>query len=303
MAIDLTRFYEQSQRVTDRMTNAEMIRLRQEYRASLRVIQNDLAQMYAKHARDGVLSMNDMAKYNRLDNLEKAVNKELGRLGGVNTRSVKRLASDIYQESFFRSAFAIERGTELNLAFGQLPTRQVEAAVRNPLMDLALNRNQQLVREGVKREITQGIIRGLSYPDVAQNIKGRMEGNLNNVDRIARTEGHRVREQGNFDSMLHAESKGVIMRKRWVATLDNRTRDLHRDLDGQEVDTEEDFVSPSGASGPGPGLLGSAEDDIFCRCSMIAVIAGYEPEVRRNAESGMMPYKTYREWEAAKVKD
>jgi uncharacterized protein with gpF-like domain len=232
--------------------------------------------------------------------LEKSINAELGRQGGINTRTVHTLAGEVYQEAFFRSAFAIEIGTELNLAFGQLAPRQIEAAVRNPLMEIALKRNQELVKDGIRREVTQGLIRGLAYPDVAQNLKGRMEGNLNNVDRIARTEGHRAREQGTYDSLLHAASKGVNMKRRWLSALDMRTRDLHQEMDGQEVGIDEDFVSPSGASGPGPGMMGSAEDDINCRCTVIGVIAGYEPELRNKAESGMMSYITYDEWEKNK---
>lgn len=297
--MDLNRFYRQSQLATDRMTAQTMRRIQREYRDSLKVIDSQLAAIHRKYAVGGELSMSEMTKYNRLANLEKGINKELGRLGGTNTRSVKRLAGDIYHESFYRTAFAIERGTQLNLAFGQLSPNQVLAAIENPLMDIALVRNQQLAREGIKREITQGIIQGLSYPDMAKNLQRRMEGNLNNVDRIARTEAHRAREMGDLRALQHAESKGVIMQKMWVSALDEHTRDTHQELDGQTVGVDEYFVSPEGHEALAPGLFGVAEEDINCRCSKIGVIEGYGPTVRR-AEEGLMPYQTYREWKEAK---
>ncbi|MNH45229.1 hypothetical protein D3C79_1076160 [compost metagenome] len=46
--------------------------------------------------------------------------------------------------------------------------------------------------------------------------------------------------------------------------------------------------------------MGSAKDDINCRCSIRTEIVGYEPTVRRarddNGKSVLIPYTTYDEW-------
>lgn len=37
-------------------------------------------------------------------------------------------------------------------------------------------------------------------------------------------------------------------------------------MDGQTINAGENFKSPSGAEGPGPGMMGTAAEDVLCRC-------------------------------------
>ena len=55
-------------------------------------------------------------------------------------------------------------------------------------------------------------------------MRNRLEIDMNKTLRIARTEGHRVIEESSYDSLVHAENMGIKAKKRWVATLDERTR-------------------------------------------------------------------------------
>jgi hypothetical protein len=71
-------------------------------------------------------------------------------------------------------------------------------------------------------------------------------------------------------------------------------------MDGQKRALDENFNSPSGASGPCPGSLGTSSEDIRCRCAMREEIAGYEPKVRRARDEGIIPYQRYDEWAKAK---
>ena len=47
---------------------------------------------------------------------------------------------------------------------------------------------------------------------------------LNMAMRIARTEGHRVNQQGFLDAGTEAKKKGTDIIKQWDATLDSVTR-------------------------------------------------------------------------------
>ncbi|MES1921855.1 hypothetical protein MHBO_003390, partial [Bonamia ostreae] len=130
-----------------------------------------------------------------------------------------------------------------------------------------------------------------------------LNNNANNSLRIAATETHRVTNQARQDSYEHAEDKGLNFLKVWVASLDERTRSSHRALDGKKVKPNENFTSPvTGASGPGPGMMGTAADDINCRCRTITEFEGYETEqaFRRargvDGKNKVIKYKTYEEW-------
>lgn len=87
---------------------------------------------------------------------------------------------------------------------------------------------------------------------------------------IARTETHTA---ANFGAQEAAELTGLDMKREWVASLDDRTRETppdefdHASADGQIVGMKEPFVV-SGEELMFPGdPAGSAGNIILCRCS------------------------------------
>ena len=283
----------QSDRVADRLT-ATLIKeeLLPAYRQSLDSIRAEVGLLYEKHAKDGVLSMSDVTQYNRLKNTEKRIAAEMGRLQDKQVRTTSKTIKGVYEESFYRTAYAIEFEAQAKLRFGELPSKQVDAAIVNPMdrigwKDRTLE-GARLATRQVREEIAQGIIQGKGYPEVAREVKDRMGMAAYRAERIVRTEAHRAREMGKLASLEHAAKEGVEMEKVWDAAMDQRTRDSHQGLDGQVVPVfDEDgnpgiFISPvTGATAEYPGGFGVAEEDINCRCAAAGQIMGYGPEVRR----------------------
>ena len=65
------------------------------------------------------------------------------------------------------------------------------------------------------------------------------------------------------------------MWKRWVATMDSRTREDHLAMDGVEVPQDEPFVLPDGSKMMFPGDISMGADVsqvVNCRCTMIEFI-------------------------------
>jgi hypothetical protein len=91
---------------------------------------------------------------------------------------------------------------------------------------------------------------------------------LNNSLRIARTEGHRVQQQSQWNALRTAKEKGTDVVKQWDATLDDRTRPDHKILDGQ-IRKLDAYFEVSGHRAMHPGSLGVASEDIHCRCCML----------------------------------
>ena len=299
--------FEQSQKQTDkaieRLAGKHQKSITREYAKALKEIRSKLATAYEKHAVGKELTYAEMSKYNRLANLEEGIFKEVNKLTGKNATKLKHSLGEVYQESYQRTAFNVEREVQAKLAFGKLDPKTIEAAVENPLDKVGFlkrNRsNQDRLKDQLSSELTQGLIKGESYQDVARRLKKRMDVGATNMDRIAQTEMHRCHMQGKRKGLDHAESKGVKMRYQWVATLDQRTRDTHQDYDGMLTVTDDGkqmFDLPGIGLVEGPGMTGIAEEDINCRCAMIGVIEGYEPKVRRSREEGKIPYQAYREY-------
>ena len=269
------------------------------YKAALKDLRLQLATLYEKYSVNGVLSYADMAKYNRLNSMIGGMTETLKATTKNTSKAILQANKKIFERSYYHNAFLIEKTAQVKLAFGVLNPKVVQASVENPIAGLTLSETLQTNRLAIitkiKQELTQGVIKGEPYSRIAKRIATVLGNDAAKANRVVRTEAHRNSNQAHLDSMDHAASHGVKTKKMWVATLDDRTRDTHADLDGQTVEMDEDFRSSSGARGQGPGLFGDPAEDINCRCEMITVIEGYEPTERR-AGKEVVPYTTYKEW-------
>ena len=298
--MSLTSKFEQSDRTLDRLQRDFERQLIISYQKSLKEIRGQLAVAYEKYGG----SFAEMQKYNRLTNLERNIGKEIGKLTGKNAVTLRKGIGGAFQESYYRAGFTIETTAQAKLGFAQLSKKAIEASIDNPLDRvgwLQRNReNQALLTRQMKQQLTQSLIQGESFEQASRRIKKRMDVGATNVVRIAQTEMHRAQSAGRLGGLHQAASKGVVMKKVWVATLDSRTRDEHRDLDGSTIELDDNFVSEEG-KGQAPGQLGSASSDINCRCSIVSVINGYEPKLRRARGEGVIPYTKYNDWKKNRI--
>ena len=94
---------------------------------------------------------------------------------------------------------------------------------------------------------TQGVIQGESIPEISRRIANKLSSaNMVSMTRCARTAMTGAHNSGRIEAMHNAEDLGIKVQKLWIATLDSRTRDWHRDLDGQLAEVDEPFYSHFG---------------------------------------------------------
>lgn len=84
--------------------------------------------------------------------------------------------------------------------------------------------------------------------------------------RIARTEGGRISNESAYDASIAAKEKGADVLKSWDAALDGRTRDSHRQVDGEIRELDEPFSN--GMMYPSDTAGGAAEV-VNCRCALL----------------------------------
>jgi SPP1 gp7 family putative phage head morphogenesis protein len=296
-------------------------RLIRNYQAALKEIRADIALVFEKYGGN----YTEMVKYNRLANLEKDISDQIRILTGKNAMTLKQGTAGAFEDSFYRTGFAIEREAQkalevqVKLRFGMLSPKTIEAAVQNPLDRYGAGKrkdslgflfrnsknSETLVRQ-LNEQLTQGLIRGESYQNVAKRIKERMDVGATNTLRVAHTEMHRCHVEGRLAGFQQAEKSGVELDYIWTATVDDRTRDMHADMDGRKADAVVDgrpfFALPDGITVEGPGLTGIPEHDINCRCGVRAEVMGYSPELRRvRGQAEPVPYQTYHQWYEARI--
>lgn len=270
--------------------------LKREFQNTLKELKSLIAKQYELHD----MTYTEMQKYNRLKNLQKEIEKHLSELSKASGASLRNGLGSIYAESYYTTAYAMERAVQAKLSYTALDRRVIQAMVQNPLSGLTLNerllnqRREVIIR--IKSVLTQGLIKGESYGKMAKSIQAGLEMEYTKAIRIARTEAHRCQQIGRAESLHHAEEQGVKGHYVWRSALDSRTRDSHRAMDGQVADKDGYFTLPSGLKTAGPGLSGDPAEDINCRCDMVYEVEGFEPTVRRVRGEGVIPYTTYKDW-------
>lgn len=120
------------------------------------------------------------------------------------------------------------------------------------------------LKKTITQEISRGIASGLPYRDIARNIRNVSGAPLSRAKTIARTEGHRIQQTSTRDAQYAAKKRGADIVKQWDATLDGRTRDSHRMVDGEIRELNEEFSN--GLMFPGDPS-GSAAEVVNCRCT------------------------------------
>ncbi len=263
-------------RATGRLLTATEKRIAREYAGLLKELRGAIGDQFAKHAKEGKLTFEQMAKYNRMEKLEKILAKAVQSRTVAIAGHVRGGLKDVLAKSFIAAKKTIEVRASIAIK-GILKPETIQAALQNPISGLTLNRRLQSRRADIvlriQETITQGLVRGETYADMAARLKEELEDDYVKAARIVRTEGHRVQEQGKIESLDYASKQGVKMVKRWLSSQDERVRDSHAHMDGVTVDYEEDFFNPeTGGTGPGPGLMGTAEDDINCRCIFVVEV-------------------------------
>lgn len=123
----------------------------------------------------------------------------------------------------------------------------------------------------LQAELSAAMEAGESIPQMAARVQSVMGDRIrSSAETIARTE---IISASNFSTVEGWRQSGVVSTKTWLATLDDRVRDWHREAHGQTVGLDEPFIV-DGEELMYPGdANGSAENVINCRCAMTAGIA------------------------------
>lgn len=124
----------------------------------------------------------------------------------------------------------------------------------------------------INNQILQGIIQGESVGQMADRLTTVTNMNRAAAVRNARTMVTAAENRGRLAGMEQAESNGVVLKKQWMSTHDNRTRDTHAAIDGQMRDPDKPFSN--GLLYPGD-YAGAPSEVYNCRCTMVTQIIGY----------------------------
>lgn len=238
----------------------------------------DLKRQYARALRD----INDKIRMLQSDELtqsrayqiqyQKALKAQieaiLDKLQGDEYSTIQQYLSQSYTDSFVGEMYVLH-GQDVPIITPIDQNAAVKAVVTDSKLSTnlyaALGYDMDKLKKHVREEITRGLASSLLYDQIARNVAMYSDLPLANAKRIVRTEGHRIQEASADDARQVAKSKGADIVKQWNASLDGKTRPLHRALDGQIRETDEPFEI-NGIKVMIPGDFGDPSQDCNCRC-------------------------------------
>lgn len=217
---------------------------------------------------------------------------------------------EVYAVNHNYGTYEIEKGSRINTQYTMYDKQTVERLMRdNPDLlprKAAVNvpKDQLWNKKHINSAITQGILQGESIDKISQRLAATVtDMSHTSAIRNARTMTTSAQNGGRIDSYKRAESMGIKMLQVWMATLDDRTRHEHRQLDGQKRKVGEAFeVEGEKIFFPGDP---AAEPYLTynCRCTLVGEVEGIDYNLsdvsQRDNKLGDM---TYEEWKEEKRK-
>lgn len=192
------------------------------------------------------------------------INGELPEVYAINYNALESAVDGVGGYSFT----LVDADTVRNLAVTDtslLPYKQLD-----PAKDIPWNMKK------INAETLQGILQGESMDKIAKRLRNVQEMNKTQAIRSARTIVTGAENKGRQDSYKRAEKDGIVMKREWIATNDNRTRHWHAELDGVEVDIDEPWENEFGKiMFPGDPSADPA-NTYNCRCSMRSIVKGFK---------------------------
>ena len=223
---------------------------------------------------------------------------------------------DVFAENATYQAFELERDLRSSYGFGIYSRETVGKLLKdepellprkvlNGVKDAAWNRQK------IAGIINQGIIQGDGIDAIAARLGQQLAiSDDKAMVRYARTAMTSAQNAGRMEMLHEAEEEGIHSKKKWTATLDDRTRDAHQELDGKTAELDEPFHNEIGDI-MFPGDPNADPANVYnCRCTLTYEIEGHPRSgeriaYREMADGSRESYRidgsiTYAEWKKLK---
>ena len=171
-------------------------------------------------------------RYQMAQHIEKLAAKGNARLADV--------LRDIYPDAHLRTAYEVQKKAGFD-SFARIPEADVDRILKKPWVSDGLNfsdriwRDKERLLSTLQGELTRGLIRGEPYVKIAQRIAGRMNVAMSAASRLVETEAAFFSSKGQMDAFRDLGVKEY----EFVATLDSKTSEICREMDGKVLPLEE----------------------------------------------------------------
>lgn len=211
------------------------------------------------------------------------------------------LLREVYEDSYYRTAYETQRMRGKYDAFSAVAKSAVEKAISMPWAEDGKDFSRRIwdgktrLANALQSEITRTLIAKEGTVALAARLASRFDVSFHNARRLAETETAYVQETARMDAWqrLHIDKYEL------VATLDNRTSPICREMDGKVFDRAD----------AKPGVT-MPPFHCYCRTTTVPYIKEFtdgtgDTRAARDPDTGKTVYVsgdlTYKEWESQYV--
>lgn len=219
------------QRVTPYWNKADNLekRMNKEFIKAYKQLEKEFFAFANKFGTDGKLKYSQT----RIIALMKEIKPHIDNLYDSHQVTLTDLLSEVYEDNYLKGMYELTIGTKVAYSFVGLDERAIKTAISYPwsganFSDRIYNNKNKLITT-LKQEITQSIIRGDTPDKTIKSVSKRLDISRKNAGRLVQTETSAV--ISSSDKKMYDEFE--VEKYEYVATLDNRTSDICKSLDGK----------------------------------------------------------------------
>lgn len=186
---------------------------------------------------------------NRLESLTLQIQQQIETLYAGENDSFTETMKDIYEDSYYHTAFELQRGTGKGFVLMQLDQNKIDKVLLKPWTPDGSNfssriwkHRSQLVAE-LTNHLSQILIRGITPDEAIKDIQKRFQASTNQAKTLVMTELAFVHSAAKKEMFEEFD----VERYQIIATLDKKTSEICRRLDHKVIDMKDYRV---GATAP-----------------------------------------------------
>jgi SPP1 gp7 family putative phage head morphogenesis protein len=177
----------------------------------------------------------------RLEELQTKMRQEVELVTAKRLKGTTDVLSDIYKDGYYRGIHEVQRGVGVGVPFAGLDTKQIDKVLAKPWAPDGRNFSSRIwgdrdkLLSELQSVLTQDLIRGEPSEKVISDFAARMGVSKSAAERLIITEAAYFSGQSRIDGY---KETGVKQYK-FVATLDRRTSENCRQMDGEVIPLSE----------------------------------------------------------------
>ena len=158
---------------------------------------------------------------------------------GYNT-GLGNTLKDAYEDGYFRTMFDAQKRAGVGVSFTTPGGKQLETAIREKWLGQNYSdriwADKKKLTDNIEQMLSQEFVRGRGPNDIARDFADRLNVSYSNAQRLIRTEINYISNKGSLQAY---KDTGIVEKYRYLATLDSRTSDICRELDGKVFEIKE----------------------------------------------------------------